>query len=149
VEFTKSGEFVREFNVDASQGGAFGIATVLSGYPLFNFAAVDDVSDGISGASADTARDRRSGGGLRAAPVVLIRPFYAAPGQRLSRSSATSSHKPARRWRASPPPVAAVSAPQARKRVSAAAASSATSSDPPVGNPISKKLSARRITNRD
>jgi len=30
VEFTKSGEFVREFNVDAGQGGAFGIATVLS-----------------------------------------------------------------------------------------------------------------------
>jgi hypothetical protein len=48
VEFTKSGEFVREFNVDASQGGAFGIATVLSGYPRFNFAAVDDVPNVIS-----------------------------------------------------------------------------------------------------
>jgi len=48
VEFTKSGEFVREFNVDASQGGAFGIATVLSGYPPFNFAAVDDVPNIIS-----------------------------------------------------------------------------------------------------
>jgi hypothetical protein len=48
VEFTKSGEFVREFNVDASQGGAFGIATLLSGYPPFNFAAVDDVSNVIS-----------------------------------------------------------------------------------------------------
>jgi hypothetical protein len=48
VEFTKSGEFVREFNVDASQGGAFGIATVLSGYPPFNFAAVDDVPNVIS-----------------------------------------------------------------------------------------------------
>jgi hypothetical protein len=48
VEFTKSGEFVREFNVDASQGGAFGIATVLSGYPRFNFAAVDDVPNTIS-----------------------------------------------------------------------------------------------------
>ena len=48
VEFTKSGEFVREFNVDASQGGAFGIATVLSGYPVFNFAAVDDVPNVIS-----------------------------------------------------------------------------------------------------
>jgi hypothetical protein len=31
VEFTKSGEFMREFNVDASQGGAFGIATEPSG----------------------------------------------------------------------------------------------------------------------
>jgi hypothetical protein len=48
VEFTKSGEFVREFNVDASQGGAFGIATVLSGFPPFNFAAVDDVPNVIS-----------------------------------------------------------------------------------------------------
>jgi DNA-binding beta-propeller fold protein YncE len=48
VEFTKSGEFVREFNVDASQGGAFGIATVVSGLPPFNFAAVDDVPNVIS-----------------------------------------------------------------------------------------------------
>jgi hypothetical protein len=48
VEFTTSGEFVREFNVDASQGGAFGIATVLSGFPPFNFAAVDDVPNVIS-----------------------------------------------------------------------------------------------------
>jgi hypothetical protein len=38
VEFTKSGKFVREFNVDAGQGGAFGIGTVLSGFPPFNFA---------------------------------------------------------------------------------------------------------------
>src|SRR5215472_16640594 len=48
VEFTKSGEFVREFNVDAGQGGAFGIATVLFGYPPFNFAFVDDVPNTIS-----------------------------------------------------------------------------------------------------
>jgi len=48
VEFTKSGEFVREFNVDAGQRGAFGIATVLSGYLPFNFAAVDDVPNTIS-----------------------------------------------------------------------------------------------------
>jgi len=48
VEFTKSGEFVREFNIDAGQGGAFGIATVLSGFPPFNFAAVDDVPNTIS-----------------------------------------------------------------------------------------------------
>jgi hypothetical protein len=48
VEFTKSGDFVREFNVDASEGGAFGIATVLSGNPTFNFAAVDNVPNIIS-----------------------------------------------------------------------------------------------------
>jgi hypothetical protein len=48
VEFTKSGKFVREFNVDAGQGGAFGIATVLTGNPRFNFAAVDDNASNIS-----------------------------------------------------------------------------------------------------
>ena len=48
IEFTKSGEFVRQFNVDASQGGAFGIAAVLSSSPPFNFAAVDDVPNVIS-----------------------------------------------------------------------------------------------------
>jgi hypothetical protein len=48
VEFTKSGQFIREFNVDAGQGGAFGIATVLSDDVGFNFAAVDDVPNDIS-----------------------------------------------------------------------------------------------------
>jgi DNA-binding beta-propeller fold protein YncE len=48
IEFTKSGQFIRQFNVDASQGGAFGIATVLSSSPQFNFAAVDDVPNVIS-----------------------------------------------------------------------------------------------------
>jgi len=48
VEFTRSGEFVREFNVDAAQGGAFGLATVLFGKPPFNFAFVDDVPNTIS-----------------------------------------------------------------------------------------------------
>jgi len=44
VEFTKHGQFVGEFNVDAGQGGAFGLAT--SGFP-FNFAAVDDNTNSI------------------------------------------------------------------------------------------------------
>jgi hypothetical protein len=48
IEFTKSGQFVRQFNVDAGQGGAFGIAAVLSGSPQFNFAAVDDVPNVMS-----------------------------------------------------------------------------------------------------
>jgi hypothetical protein len=47
VEFTKSGLFVRELNVDAGQGGAFGIATVLADDAAFNFAAVDDVSNSV------------------------------------------------------------------------------------------------------
>ena len=41
VEFTRAGEFVREDNVDAGQGGAFGLATA-TGLD-FNYAAVDDV----------------------------------------------------------------------------------------------------------
>ncbi|HKE12218.1 MAG TPA: hypothetical protein VKE73_11670 [Myxococcota bacterium] len=48
VEFTKSGRFVREFNVDAGQGGAFGIATALAVKHGFNFAYVDDVPNYIS-----------------------------------------------------------------------------------------------------
>ena len=44
VEFTKKGQFVGEFNVDAGQGGAFGLAT--SGFS-FNFATVDDNTNSI------------------------------------------------------------------------------------------------------
>jgi hypothetical protein len=45
VEFTKGGQFIGESNIDASQGGAFGIAV----QPLpFNFAAVDDVPNTIT-----------------------------------------------------------------------------------------------------
>jgi hypothetical protein len=45
VEFTKYGQFVGEFNVDAAQGGAFGIA--FSSQFFFNFAAVDDNTNSI------------------------------------------------------------------------------------------------------
>jgi hypothetical protein len=48
VEFTRWGEFVREYNVDASQGGAFGIDTVLTGNAAFNYAAIDDNTDNLS-----------------------------------------------------------------------------------------------------
>jgi DNA-binding beta-propeller fold protein YncE len=48
VEFTKSGEFVREYNVDASQGGAFGIDTVADRDAPFNYAVVDDVTNSLS-----------------------------------------------------------------------------------------------------
>ena len=47
VEFTRSGLFVREYNVDSSQGGAFGIDTVLHGGG-FNYAVIDDVTNSIS-----------------------------------------------------------------------------------------------------
>jgi DNA-binding beta-propeller fold protein YncE len=49
VEFTKWGGFVREYNVDASQGGAFGIDTALAN-PVdgFNYAVIDDVTNSLS-----------------------------------------------------------------------------------------------------
>jgi hypothetical protein len=47
IEFTKTGYFVREFNVDAGQGGAFGLATALGVTHGFNFAYVDDVPNYI------------------------------------------------------------------------------------------------------
>jgi hypothetical protein len=46
--FTKSGEFIGEFNVDAGQGGAFGVGSALKTNFRFNFAAVDDNANDIS-----------------------------------------------------------------------------------------------------
>jgi DNA-binding beta-propeller fold protein YncE len=46
VEFTTRGEFVREYNVDSSQGGAFGLDTVREG--PFNYAVIDDVTNSLS-----------------------------------------------------------------------------------------------------
>jgi hypothetical protein len=48
VEFTTSGQFVREYNVDSSEGGAFGIDAWDDGYAQFNFAVVDDVTNTLS-----------------------------------------------------------------------------------------------------
>lgn len=48
VEFTRRGRYVGEVNVDASQGGAFGVATKLSArHPVFNYAAIDDVANDL------------------------------------------------------------------------------------------------------
>jgi hypothetical protein len=49
VEFTTTGMFIREFNIEATQGGAFGLATATSpGFPVvFSFAAVDDISNSV------------------------------------------------------------------------------------------------------
>ena len=46
VEFTPEGEFVREYNVDSSVGGAFGLDTVREG--PFNYAVIDDVTNSLS-----------------------------------------------------------------------------------------------------
>ena len=47
VEFTIWGQFVREYDVDSSQGGAFGIDTVLGWDARYNFAVIDDVTNNL------------------------------------------------------------------------------------------------------
>jgi hypothetical protein len=48
VEFTTRGRFVREYSVDPSQGGAFGIDTSNNAPHGFNYAVVDDVTNVLS-----------------------------------------------------------------------------------------------------
>jgi hypothetical protein len=45
VEFTIHGQFVSEYNVDSSQGGAFGIAIQVGAE--FNYAVIDDVTNNL------------------------------------------------------------------------------------------------------
>ena len=47
VEFTKSGKFIGQFNVDAGQGGAFGLAIALVGGDTARQATVDDNTNSI------------------------------------------------------------------------------------------------------
>ena len=47
VEFTKSGKFVGQFNVDAGTGGAFGIGVALAGQDSARLAVVDDNANDI------------------------------------------------------------------------------------------------------
>lgn len=54
VEFTTRGEFVSEYNVDAAQGGAFGLDTKKHG--PFNYAVIDDVTNSLT-VSTLAARD--------------------------------------------------------------------------------------------
>jgi len=44
--FTTSGQFVREYDVDATQGGAFGLDTLREA--PFNYAVIDDVTNSLS-----------------------------------------------------------------------------------------------------
>jgi len=46
VELSTQGEFVREYNVDASQGGAFGLDTL--SYGPFDYAVIDDVTNQLT-----------------------------------------------------------------------------------------------------
>jgi len=48
LEFTRKGEFVRLYDVDTSQGGAFGLDTVRDSDGGFNYAAIDDVTNNLS-----------------------------------------------------------------------------------------------------
>lgn len=48
VEFTPSGHFVRQYNVDAGQGGAFGLDALIDSDGRLNYAAVDDVTNSLS-----------------------------------------------------------------------------------------------------
>ena len=48
MEFTPWGHFVREYNVDASQGGAFGLDVALDSDGGLNYAVVDDVTNNLS-----------------------------------------------------------------------------------------------------
>src|SRR6516225_8386681 len=47
VEFTRSGKFIGQFNVDAGQGGAFGLAIALVGGDTARLATVDDNTNSI------------------------------------------------------------------------------------------------------
>jgi DNA-binding beta-propeller fold protein YncE len=46
VEFSTGGRFIREYNVDSSQGGAFGLDTLREG--PFNYAVIDDINNSLS-----------------------------------------------------------------------------------------------------
>lgn len=48
VEFTPWGQFVHEYDVDASQGGAFGLDAALDSDRRPNYAVVDDVTNSLS-----------------------------------------------------------------------------------------------------
>lgn len=48
VEFTRFGRFVREYDVDSSQGGAFGLDARRAGDDQPNYAVVDDVTNNLS-----------------------------------------------------------------------------------------------------
>jgi hypothetical protein len=48
VEITTSGQFVRQYDVDSSQGGAFGIDTVMDPAAPLNYAVIDDVTNNLT-----------------------------------------------------------------------------------------------------
>jgi hypothetical protein len=53
IEFTTSGEFIAESNIDPDVYAAFGLATLLSGNPGLNFAAVNGNSNSVAVVQTD------------------------------------------------------------------------------------------------
>jgi hypothetical protein len=47
VEFTTAGVFIRELNIEATEGGAFGLAINTNTNASFDFAAVDDITNSV------------------------------------------------------------------------------------------------------
>ena len=47
VEFTTAGQFIREVNIEATEGGAFGLAINTNTNAVFNFAVVDDITNSV------------------------------------------------------------------------------------------------------
>jgi hypothetical protein len=48
IEFTKSGSFVRQYNIDPGADAAFGVATVLGAGARFDFAVVNDNNNSVA-----------------------------------------------------------------------------------------------------
>lgn len=57
VEFTREGKFVSQFNIDAAQGGAFGLAVAVVRQSFVRFAFVDDVNNTLTVLDRSTDRD--------------------------------------------------------------------------------------------
>jgi hypothetical protein len=53
VEFTTAGVFIRELNIEATEGGAFGLAINTNTNAIFDFAAVDDITNSVILRDAD------------------------------------------------------------------------------------------------
>jgi hypothetical protein len=47
VEITTGGQFVRQYNVDSSEGGSFGFDVVLNPDAAYNYAVIDDVTNNL------------------------------------------------------------------------------------------------------
>jgi len=78
VEFTPTGQFVGEFSIDPSQGGAFGLA-VTNFAGILRLAAVEDVTNSVDVWTFDTrSQGLFGGGGNRALAMLGVNTFGTA-----------------------------------------------------------------------